>query len=234
MLSACNSPGGPSPCMHFPCSRLLPALRNTTPKKPVLARPTSVSRSAFCPPARSTRLTMSQRERSQIQKVRSSPQIMRSSFKLLCAALLFLFAAAISGAQDLVIGPTYVCNGEHIYIEACNIRDTSDTSLCMVAHPDHLTPTGINSYTNVSRGDLKKLLPTCQQPTPQQIAAAKAFQKKQADLYNANVQKANEQMKAYEQQANSNGQPTKPKTPEERALARCITSGRLAASCTGN
>jgi hypothetical protein len=54
-------------------------------------------------------------------------------------------------AQDLPIGATFICNGEHIYVENCNIRDTSDTSTCMVAHPDHLTPTGLNSYTHLTR-----------------------------------------------------------------------------------
>jgi hypothetical protein len=109
-------------------------------------------------------------------------------------ATLLLVLAAFCNAEDIPIGVTYVCNGEHIYIEGCNIRDMSDTATCMVAHPDHLTPSGLNTYTSVSRGDLKKLLPTYKQPTAQQLAAARAFQKKQQDLYNANVQKANDQM----------------------------------------
>src|SRR5580704_18758070 len=116
------------------------------------------------------------------------------------ALSIFLYFAAlpatVASAQDIPIGVTYICSGEHIYIENCNIRDTSDTSNCMVAHPDHLTPTGLNSYTYVSRGALKKLLPTCTQPNAKQVAAAKAFQQKQQDLYNANVQKTEQQMKA--------------------------------------
>jgi hypothetical protein len=103
----------------------------------------------------------------------------------------------------------------------------------MVAHPDKLTPTGMNSYTYVSRGALKKLLPTCTQPSAKQMAAAKAFQQKQQDTYNANVQKANNQLNAATQPATF-GQPQKPVTPEERAIRRCVTSGRLPASCTGN
>jgi hypothetical protein len=153
--------------------------------------------------------------------------------KLSISALVFLFVAALCNAQEIVIGVTYVCSGEHIYVEACNVRDTSDTATCMVAHPDHLTPTGLNSYTSMTRADLKKLLPTCTQPTPQQVAAAKAFQKKQQDTYNANAQKAEDQLKAATQPVTV-GQPQKPKTPEERAMARCVTSGRLPATCTGN
>src|SRR5271154_7461884 len=110
----------------------------------------------------------------------------RLTLKICAAMLLTLFAAALCNAQDIIVGVTYVCNGEHIYLEGCNIRDTSDTSTCMVAHPDHLTPTGLNTYTSMTRGALKKLLPTCQQPTAKQLAAAKAFQKKQEDNYNAN------------------------------------------------
>ena len=147
------------------------------------------------------------------------------------------FVSPRASAQDIPIGVTYICSGEHIYIENCNIRDTSDTSNCMVAHPDHLTPTGLNSYTYVTRGALKKLLPTCQQPTARQLAAAKAFQQKQQDLYNANVQKAEQQMKAPPQPVAQSGgmaQITPPKNAEERALRRCVSSGRLPSSCTGN
>jgi hypothetical protein len=157
----------------------------------------------------------------------------RLAAKIGAATLLVLFAAAICNAQEIIIGVTYVCNGEHIYLEGCNIRDTSDTSTCMVAHPDHLTATGLNTYTSMTRGALKKLLPTCQQPTAKQIAAAKAFQKKQDDTYNANEKKATEQLNAATQPA-TYGQPQKSKTPEERAITRCVTSGRLPATCTGN
>jgi hypothetical protein len=158
----------------------------------------------------------------------------RLALKFNIVILLALFAAALCHAQDIPIGVTYVCNGEHIYIEGCNIRDTSDASTCMVAHPDHLTPTGLNTYTSVTRGALKKLLATCTQPSAKELAAAKAFQKKQQDLYNANAQKAEDQLKAATQPPPAYGQPQKPKTPEERAITRCVTSGRLPASCTGN
>ena len=154
----------------------------------------------------------------------------------LCAAFL---AAVPASAQDIPIGATYVCSGEHIYIENCNIRDTSDTSTCMVAHPDKLLSNGMNSYTYATRGALKKLLPTCTQPSAKQAAAAKAFQQKQQDIYNANVAKSEAQMQAPAQpagQAYSGGaaQIAPPKDAEERAIRRCVSSGRLPASCTGN
>jgi hypothetical protein len=77
---------------------------------------------------------------------------------------------------------------------------------------------------------------SCCLPVPslrKSIAAADAFQKRQQATYDANVQKADEQLKTSEAPPQY-GQPEKPKTPEERAINRCITSGRLPASCTGN
>jgi len=159
--------------------------------------------------------------------------------KLAVALLIGAFVLVSTAAQDIPIGVTYVCSGEHIYIENCNIRDLSDNANCMVAHPDKLLPNGMNSYTYVTRGALKKLLPTCTQPSAKQVAAAKAFQQKQQDIYNANVQKANQQLQAAAQpaaqpMAGNAAQIAPPKNAEERAIRRCVSSGRLPASCTGN
>jgi hypothetical protein len=62
----------------------------------------------------------------------------------------------------------------------------------------------------------------------------KAFEKKQNDLYDANVKKANEENDAIEARAQQVITEKKPLTPDQRAIKRCITSGRLPASCTGN
>ena len=155
--------------------------------------------------------------------------------KLTAAALLCFFAIS-AAAQDLTPGIAYVCNGEHIFIENCNMRDLSDNATCMVGHPDHILPNGMMQYTTMTRGALKKLFPTCTQPSAKQVAAAHAFQQRQQDIYNANVAKAEEQMKAAPAPAQSGGygQPTPPKTPEEREMRRCVSSGRLPATCTGN
>jgi hypothetical protein len=160
----------------------------------------------------------------------------RAACKSLLVALTLLaaIAPALVHAQDIPIGATYICSGEHIYIENCNQRDLSDSSTCMVAHPDKLLANGMNSYTYATRAALKKLLPTCTQPSTRQLAAANAFQQKQQEIYNANAQKAEAQLKAAEQPPPAYGQPEKPVTPEERTIRRCVTSGRLPASCTGN
>jgi hypothetical protein len=159
----------------------------------------------------------------------------RRAFPLhLVLALLTAFTA-VAHAQDIPIGPTYICNGEHIFVENCNVRDLSDTATCMVGHPDKVLANGMMSYTYAARGALKKLLPTCTQPSAKQLAAAKAFQQKQQDTYNANAKKAEDQLNAATAPAASPyGQPEKPVSADDRKIRRCVTSGRLPASCTGN
>ena len=102
---------------------------------------------------------------------------------------LALAAAILAGvradAQDIKLNVTYVCNGERMYVESCNIRDLSDTSTCQVAHPDRPATNGFMAYTTETRGTLKKLLPTCKQPSAQEIAQEEAFKKKQQEIYDA-------------------------------------------------
>src|SRR5580693_799403 len=157
------------------------------------------------------------------------------------AAILILFATTIATAQDkdILEGVTYVCNGERMFIENCN-PNPSDNASCMVGHPDHVLANGIMQYTNMTRGALKKLFPTCTQPSAKELAAQAAFKKKQQEIYDANVAKANpqasNQANAGRPQAQGAGSqmPTPPKNADERAIRRCISSGRLPATCTGN
>jgi hypothetical protein len=69
---------------------------------------------------------------------------------------------SLASADDIQTHVTYVCSGEHLFVESCNVRDLSDNSTCMVAHPDKMRPNGFPTYTNETRGTLKTLLPTCQ------------------------------------------------------------------------
>lgn len=137
-------------------------------------------------------------------------------------------------ADDVAIVPglTYTCNGERLHIDSCNIRDLSDNSTCMVAHPDHMRPNGFPTYTYETRGNLKKLLPTCQQPTAQQVTNAKNLQQRQQARVEADIKKAEASppMPTRAQVMES----MQPKDPEERQMNRCISAGRLPASCTGN
>jgi hypothetical protein len=159
-------------------------------------------------------------------------------------ALLLLGVSA--AGQDVKLNATYVCSGERMYVESCNIRDLSDTASCMVAHPDRPKHNGFMAYTNETRGTLKQLLPTCTQPTAKELAAAEAFKKKQQEIYDANVAKANPQANPQPNQSNPQINPGRaqgqgavqsvvpPKNAEERAIRRCVSSGRIAATCTGN
>jgi hypothetical protein len=171
-------------------------------------------------------------------------ETIRLLLKLSLATLFAFFATALAAAQDLTVGVTYVCNGERMFIENCN-PNPSDTASCMVGHPDHVMANGLMQYTNMTRGALKKLFPTCTQPSAKELAAQAAFKKKQQEIYDANVAKANPQMnsqanaqanaaRARAQGANLQRQPTPPKNAEERAMRRCVSSGRLPATCTGN
>jgi hypothetical protein len=148
-----------------------------------------------------------------------------------------------AAAQDLKLNVTYVCNGERMYVESCNIRDLSDAATCQVAHPDRPKHNGFMAYTSETRGTLKTLLPTCTQPTAKELAAADAFKKKQQEIYDANVAKANPQPNpASNAQTNASREQTQaavqsvvpPKNAEERAIRRCVSSGRVPATCTGN
>jgi hypothetical protein len=77
-----------------------------------------------------------------------------------------------------------------MFIENCN-PNPSDSASCMVGHPDHVLANGIMQYTNMTRGALKKLFPTCTPPSEKELAAHAAFKKKQQEIYDANVAKAN-------------------------------------------
>jgi len=117
----------------------------------------------------------------------------------------FLLTAALNlcHAQDLPLGVTYSCGGERLYLERCNIRDLSDTSTCMVAHPDRPQHNGFMAYTTETRGALKKLLPTCKQPSAEEVARAKAHYTKQNDIQAANEKKAIAENDAIEARARS-------------------------------
>jgi hypothetical protein len=140
-------------------------------------------------------------------------------------------------ADDIQTHVTYVCNGERLFVESCNIRDLSDSSTCMVAHPDKMRPNGFPTYTNETRGTLRKLLPTCQQPSAKSVARVQAAQKKADDAYNAAVNPP----KPVAPPANfaQNVQQNSPLSlggvsGNSLREARCVVSGRDAKLCGEN
>jgi hypothetical protein len=152
------------------------------------------------------------------------------------AGMLSLFFAATAFAQDLQTHVTYVCNGERIVIDSCNIRDLSDTSRCMVGHPDTILPNGLMKYTSETRGDLKKLLPTCKQPSAEEVKRTQAFQKKVQEQQAAAQRNAEQQMNTPPpgQPVQTFGAPQPSHDPETRKMNRCISAGRPPSTCLGN
>jgi hypothetical protein len=151
--------------------------------------------------------------------------------------VLGLVVCAIAAAQDLQLHVTYVCNGERLFIENCNMQNLSDVANCFVGHPDTILSNGMMKYTNETRGALKKLLPTCKQPSADEIAKEKAFTKKVQDKQDALKKEAEAQLDTPPPTPGGSGGSSgmvKPQTAEQKALNRCITAGRLPASCTGN
>lgn len=155
---------------------------------------------------------------------------------LAMVAMAAVLTAAAASAQTIQTGVYYVCNGERITIENCNIRDTSDSANCMVGHPDTVLPNGLMKYTYETRGSLKKLLPTCKQPSAAEMANAKAFNKKIQDQQDAAMKKAMQPAPAAPSQADvaSALAPQPSSDPQTRAMNRCVAAGRPSSVCLGN
>jgi len=149
-------------------------------------------------------------------------------------AALVGFCSLVS-ADDIQTHVTYVCNGEHLFIENCNVRDLSDNSTCMVAHPDKMRPNGFPTYTYETRGTLKKLLPTCQQPSAKAVARVQDAQKKWQDQYNAavNTPAPAKPGSGAPQITPVNINPAR-QSADQRASTRCITAGRSPTLCGEN
>jgi hypothetical protein len=161
------------------------------------------------------------------------------------AGILSFFFAAVVSAQDIKTNVTYLCNGERIVIDSCNIRDLSDTSMCLVGHPDTVMPNGLMKYTNETRGNLKKLLPTCKQPTAAQLKSAQDFNNKvygqQPAPQNQGQNQPNTQSQPAPltagQQQFIQGAQLQVQTlqdPRTRAKNRCIASGREPGACSAS
>ena len=137
-----------------------------------------------------------------------------------------------------MLNVTYVCNGERIYVESCNIRDLSDNATCMVGHPDRLHANGFMAYTNETRGALKKLFPTC---TPAHAQATRRSgrpsRRSSRTSTTPTSRRPTSRSNAASRSPDGNRQlraANAPKNAEERAMRRCVTSGTLPATCTGN
>ena len=175
--------------------------------------------------------------------LRFFPSKISSGMVTLAVGVLLCGCVRVGVAQDVKLNLTYVCHGEREYVESCNVRDLSDAATCMVAHPDRPQHNGFMAYTTETRGSLKALFPTCTQPSAEEVARAEAFKKRQAEILAANEARANGVRPAGTASGNGSGQSSggmppggiaPPKNAEEREIRRCVSSGRLPATCTGN
>ena len=153
---------------------------------------------------------------------------------VVCAlAILTILSYATLHASDVQLGATFVCNGERLYVENCNIRDLSDSANCMVAHPDRPQKNGLMVYTYETRGSLKKLLPTCKQPSSEEVRKANDFQRMQSQKLAANIKKANDELDDSDAKWEAAINGGHALSAEERQMYRCIAAGRASDLCTG-
>jgi hypothetical protein len=151
------------------------------------------------------------------------------------AAIGALVLCGIASAQDVHLGVTYVCNGDSLLVESCNMRDTSDTSTCLVQHPDRPQHNGFVAYTNETRGTLKKLLPTCTQPGAAQVARADSARKGAQDKQDAILQQNLKLMDTPPPAPGSGGTVGSAKSQRDKLrLTRCLSAGRTEMQCAGN
>ena len=67
------------------------------------------------------------------------------------AALIGTTSSTLAAGQTIAAGPTYVCNGERLHLESCDLRDLSDNSQCMVVHLDKMRPNGFPTYKQTTQ-----------------------------------------------------------------------------------
>jgi len=69
-------------------------------------------------------------------------------------AFAVLFSATFTSpliAADIQLGATFVCNGERIFVQSCNMQDRSDNGTCMIGHPDKVNANGLAYHSAASR-----------------------------------------------------------------------------------
>jgi len=133
---------------------------------------------------------------------------------------------SIGTAQNLQMKVTYICNGERLIIDGCDIHDMSDTAHCFVAHPDRPLHNGMTVYTNETRGTLNKLIPTCKPPNADEVRKHEEFERAIA----ASQQRAVDDQKAWV--AAHQPQPLG-LSEDQQAINRCVSAGRSTFDCLG-
>jgi len=152
---------------------------------------------------------------------------MKLELRIYVLTVLLGIPVAIS-AQTTLTNVTYICNGEHIYLEFCD-KSEADTARCTIAHPEKLYNGGV-TYSYDTKVNLRKLLPTCVQPSAEQIARQAAFEKRVKDQQDAAQKKTLAGMAS----AQSFAPPPPTQLEREQAEIReCIEAGREPTTCMG-
>lgn len=128
-------------------------------------------------------------------------------------------------AEQFQIGVIYVCKGERVLITGCDVRDQSDAAYCQAEWRDRPQHNGFPVYTSETRGSMRKLLPTCQQPTAKQLGDRARFDKVLAD---AEKKAVADQEEAFRRANQANAPST---DPGRIAVRRCLAAGRSQAEC---
>jgi hypothetical protein len=153
----------------------------------------------------------------------------------IAAPLLGLLSSIASAEQSFQTGVTYVCDGERMEIESCNMQNLSDLASCMVAHPDRPLHNGFMAYTNETRGALNKLVPTCKQPSAEKLARHQAFEKKVQEREDALEKQAYGKPAAPVARAAGRPAQSAPvQSTEDQELTRCLESGKSESQCMSN
>jgi len=133
-----------------------------------------------------------------------------------------------ASAQTVLTNVTYICAGEHIFIDYCD-KSEADTARCAIAHPEKLYNGGL-TFTYDTKGNVRKLLSTCVQPTAEEIAREAAFEKRVKDQQDA------AQKKNLAGMASARSFAPPPPTQLEREqgeIRECIEAGREPTTCMG-
>jgi hypothetical protein len=146
----------------------------------------------------------------------------------ICVLSVLLGVPGAISAQTVLTNVTYICSGEHIYLDYCAASE-ADTARCAIAHPDKLYNGGV-TFTYDTKGNLKKLLATCVQPTAEEIAREAAHEKGVKDQQDAAQKKTLAGMAS----AQSFAPPPPTQLEREQAEIReCIEAGREPTTCMG-
>lgn len=153
---------------------------------------------------------------------------MNINFKFYFLSILLGIPGSIVSAQTIPLNVTYVCGGEHIYIDYCAASE-ADTARCAIAHPDKLYHGGV-TFTYDTKANVRKLLSTCVQPTAAEIAREATFQKRVKDQQEATQKKTLAGMAS----AQSFAPPPSTQLEREQAeIHECIEAGREPTACMG-